>query len=445
MNRKYHYEFMFKYLFIDFICCITFCLVIPAAAQNPIVLPGLYLADPSPHVWNDTLFVYGSKDESPSYYCSQSYDVYWTTDLIHWYRKENIFSIRNIPELKNIMLYAPDCVYRNGKYYLYFGLSNGRVGVAVSDSPAGPFQFSNLLNLYGYDQIDPSVFVDDDGSYYLIWGQFNAKIAKLEKNMIEIDSSTIHEGFVNERDHFFHEGAHLIKYNGLYYFIYADIQRANTPSCLGYSVSKSVFGPYTYKGVIIDNDHCDPGNWNNHGNIVQFKGDWYIFYHRSTDSSFSLRKTCIERIHFNLDGSIPEVQMTSNGVLPFLNPFLNIFPESICMIFGNARIHYDGRRNALQNIEDNNRVLIRYLNFKHPADSVSILFSAENTIGSIEIIPDQPWLAPIGKIYIHSSIKAQNNAIIKSKIQSLVGIHSIWIKFHLNHYNDLKIYSIKFE
>jgi len=443
MNFKNYAMFKFFLSFILYFFSFLYPLAIHA--QNPVLQPGFYLADPSPHVWNHVLYLYGSKDESPSYYCSSSYDVYWTDDMINWHHKENIFSISDIPSLKGVKLYAPDCIFHKGKYYLYFGLSNNQVGVAESDNPIGPFKFLNIINLYGFSQIDPSVFIDDDGSAYLVWGQFHAKVAKLKENMTEIDSATIHNDVINEEKHYFHEGAHIVKYNGLYYFIYADIERKNMPTCLGYSVSKSLFGPYTYMGVIVDNDHCDPGNWNNHGNIIKFNGEWYIFYHRSTDSSFSLRKTCIEHIDFQLDGSIPEVQMTSNGVLNFLDPYVPIFPQSICLLFGQARIHFNGQFNSLDHIGNNDRVLIRYLNFGHPTDSLFLNISSSKSRGHIAIIPDQPWLAPIGTISINSDLPAARFYTIKTKIQSLQGVHGIWLRFQLNADNDLKIRSLQFK
>ena len=84
----------------------------------------------------------------------------------------------------------------------------------------------------------------------------------------------------------------MTKRNGIYYLVFADISRAGMPTCLGYATSKSPFGPYQYRGVIIDNDHCNPGNWNNHGSIVEFGGKWYVFYHRSTQGSVMMRKAC---------------------------------------------------------------------------------------------------------------------------------------------------------
>lgn len=271
----------------------------PLNAQNPIVPPGVYIADPSAHVWGDgKLYVYGSRDESTDYYCSWTHHVLSTGDLLSWTLHENVFASRGpydqVPYSDNL-LYAPDAWYRNGKYYLYFCLASNTdtEGVAISDLPTGPFTTARSIDLGGYNEIDPGIFVDDDGQAYYLWGQFTAKMAKMKPNMTELDLATLQDSIVTEKEHFFHEGGYLVKRNGIYYFIYAHMGRAGRPTCIGYATSHSPMGPYQYGGVIIDNDHSDPAVWNNHGSIVEFNGQWYVFYHRSTHGSVMMRKACL--------------------------------------------------------------------------------------------------------------------------------------------------------
>lgn len=166
--------------FILFLLCASV-----SVAQNPIAPPGYYMADPSAHVWPDgKLYVYGSKDESPNYYCSWSHDVLVTEDMQHWTIKKNVFASKGpgdqVP-YSDDLLFAPDCQYKNGRYYLYYCLNNATMteGVAVSDSPTGPFVHAQNIDLHGHNQIDPCVFMDDDGKAYYIWGQFSAKVARL--------------------------------------------------------------------------------------------------------------------------------------------------------------------------------------------------------------------------------------------------------------------------
>ncbi|RPH93298.1 MAG: hypothetical protein EHM72_16450, partial [Calditrichaeota bacterium] len=258
-------------------------LSLTVAAQNPIVPAGVYIADPSAHVWNDgRLYIYGSLDESTQYYCSWRHHVLATDDMKTWTIYKDRFSSKGVndqlPET-DALLFAPDCQYKNGIYYLYYCLPdpNYSEGVATSSSPLGPFTNAQKINLHGYNQIDPCVFVDDDGQAYYLWGQFTAKMAKLKANMTELDQTTLRDSVITEDEHHFHEGGYLVKRNGIYYFIYAHMGRSQKPTCLGYATSSSPMGPYKYGGVIIDNDNCDPGNWNNHGSLVEFCGQWYVF------------------------------------------------------------------------------------------------------------------------------------------------------------------------
>ena len=247
------------------------------SAQNPIVPPGVYIADPSAHAWNDgKLYVYGSRDENPKYYCSWRHDVLSSTDLKTWTITPNAFASKgpgDAVSYSDAKLYAPDCQYLNGIYYLYYCMASGKnvEGVATSKSPIGPFLNGKDIELKGVNQIDPCVFLDDNGQAYYIWGQFTAKMARLKPGMTEIDTASIRDNVVTEKEHFFHEGGYMIKRKGIYYFIYADMSRSGRPTCIGYSTSKSPMGPFKYGGVIIDNDRCDPGNWNNHASVLHFR------------------------------------------------------------------------------------------------------------------------------------------------------------------------------
>ncbi|MFQ9395775.1 MAG: family 43 glycosylhydrolase [Lachnospiraceae bacterium] len=110
----------------------------------------------------------------------------------------------------------------------------------------------------------------------------------------------------------FHEGSSIRKINGKYYMVYADISRGR-PTCLGYAISDNPLGPYEKKGIIIDNNGCDPSSWNDHGSIQKIGEDYYVFYHRSTHNSVYSRRVCAEKIQINEDGTIDEVEMTTQG------------------------------------------------------------------------------------------------------------------------------------
>ena len=418
-------------------------------AQNPINPAGVYIPDPSAHVWSDgKLYVYGSLDESTQYYCSYRHHVLSTTDLIHWEVAENVFSSRGendqVP-YSDALLFAPDAAYKNGTYYLYYCLPDRTAaeGVATSNSPTGPFINGQKIELAGIEQIDPAVFIDDDGQAYYIWGQFQAKIAKLKPNMTEIDTSTI-TIIADENNHFFHEGGYMVKRNGIYYFVYADISRANRPTSIGYATSNSPFGPFKYRGVIVDNNHCDPSTWNNHGSLVEFKGKWYVFYHRSTHNSKMMRKTCAEPITFNHDGTINEVEMTSQGAGPALSAFEKIEAERACLLFGNVRIQlFDQNNEELGEIKPGDNAGYKYINFGNGVEKVEINVKPQKNGGTISIRLNQPWGENIGTIEIPPGQKGWQK--ISARIEKTAGIHAVWLQFNGNNTDLFSIDWFRFE
>lgn len=314
-----------------------------------------YIPDGEAHVMPDgKVYVYGSWDKYNNKWCSEEYKVLCSEDLINWSESQVSFSIEDVPwkdeitlpeylktgksyddlppeistfvpkaakiipfrifkkilkkvvegQFKDKKLFAPDCIYKDGKYYLFFCLSDGTEGVATSDSPIGPFTDAVKLDASG---IDPAVFIDDDGQAYYYWGQFSSFGAKLNPNMRSIDKSTIVEGLCTEAEHHFHEGSSMRKRGDTYYYVFADIS-SGKPTSLGYATSKSPLGPFTYQGVIVDNISLNHNSWNNHGSIENINGQWYVFFHVSTKGKY-MRRACMMPIEFDEKGLIKKVEL----------------------------------------------------------------------------------------------------------------------------------------
>ena len=429
-----------------------------APAQNPICPPGLNIADPTTRVWKDgKLYVYGSRDESFKYYCSYDHWVLSTSDLIHWEYTPNVFASKGpndqVP-YNDLLLFAPDCMYKDGTYYLYYCQPGGQEGVATSKSPIGPFTNARQIYLKNQNQIDPAIFVDDDGQAYYIWGQFHEKIAKLKPNMTEIDTTTIVDNLVTEKEHFFHEGGYMVKRNGIYYFVYAHMGRKGMPTCIGYATSKSPMGPFKYGGVIVDNDGCDPDNWNNHGSIVEFKGQWYVFYHRTTNGCVNSRKTCIEPIFFNADGSITEVEMTSQGAGKPLDAFKQIEAERACLLFGHVRIESfsldttnplnPNNNDQLGQVENKDRAVYKYLNFGDGAASVSVRVAPGVKPGKIVFKVDSSWGAPSGTLDVPGGGDGKKWIILTCKLKEIKGVHALHLSFVAEEKESFNVDSFKF-
>lgn len=388
-----------------FLSLVTLVAIFPfcSRSQNPVSPPGVYIADPTARVMPDgKVYIYGSNDESPDHYCSKVYHVLSSPDLVNWTLTRNTFASAGPGDqvsYSDDYLFAPDCVYRNGLYYLYYCLAGTKdnEGVATSKSPTGPFVNGQLVK--GVTGIDPALFIDTDGQVYYYWGQFSAMGAKLKKDMISVDESTITKGLVTEKDHRFHEGGWVFKRNGIYYYVYTSLSPRGEATTIGYSTSKSPLGPFKYGGTIIDNLGCDPKTWNNHGSVFEFKGQWYVFYHRSTHSSLTMRKACIEKITFNKDGSINPVEMTSQGAGKPLDPFKVIPAERACLMSGNVRIVQSGSDNeVLAKIKNYDSSVFKYLNFNRVPRKITV--SAAGKAGGKIIVYTNDMFRPHGTIEI---------------------------------------------
>lgn len=146
-----------------------------------------------------------------------------------------------------------------------------------------------------------------------------------------------------------------------YYYLYADMERGK-PTSLGYSTGPTPFGPFTYRGIIIDNDGCDPASWNNHGSIECVGGQWYVFYHRCSRGMQQHRRLCVEKISIAPDGSIPEVKMTSQGVGEPFAPGEAIFGYQACGVTGTCYIGLGGAyTEQLMNISAGDTGVFRYV------------------------------------------------------------------------------------
>ena len=169
---------------------------------NPISPMGVYMADPSAKVIDGKLYVACSLDLTTDVWCTAYHHMLSTEDALHWALHTNVFAAKGPYDevsYSDADLYAPDIAGKNGKYYLYYDLSEWTEGVAVADSPAGPYRDGQQIgDIRG---IDPCVFIDDDGQAYYFWDQFSAQGAKLNDDMVTLDMSTLHEGIVTEDEH----------------------------------------------------------------------------------------------------------------------------------------------------------------------------------------------------------------------------------------------------
>ena len=230
----------------------------------------------------------------------------------------------------NMPHWAAQVVEKDGKYYYYVTLDNAddglhKIDVAVSDSPTGPFipvhkegespivtddmtPDSHRSNA----DIDPTVFIDDDGQAYIAWGNGDCYMAKLKPNMTEIEGEHWHVGLRN-----YSEGPWLFKRKGIYYNVYAADAPGVQSEQIAYSTATDIRGPWTYRGLLTGSAKY---GFTIHPSVNEFKGKWYFFYH---DGSYMLngepggdcrRQVCVEELRFNPDGTIKHITLTEKGL-----------------------------------------------------------------------------------------------------------------------------------
>ena len=287
-------------------------------AQKPI-LPDFH-ADPSAHEWDGRYWIYPSHDIAGSaFWDMRDWHCFSSSDLVQWKDHGVIFALDDV-SWADRWAWAPDCMKRNGKYYFYF-TADDRIGVAVSDSPDGPFKDALGKPLIEKDEsgtrvMDPAIFIDDDGQAYLYFGQNALRVVKLKEDMISRDGEIISLEVKN-----FHEGAWMHKRNGLYYLSYPSYQGDLVANLLEYSIGKSPLGPFEYQGIILDNR-----SRNVHHSIVEFKNHWILFYHVQGPSPYE-RRVCAEFLEYAENGTIRPVQMTVEGISSYFIEIKNSFPK----------------------------------------------------------------------------------------------------------------------
>lgn len=332
---------------------------------NPYLPSYEYVPDGEPRVFNDRLYVYGSHDRfNGTTYCMEPYTV-WSCpidDLSDWTCHGMIYDGKEdaLNETKERLMFAPDCIEKEGTYYLFYGLDNSKtISVATSNTPEGPFTFYGNVHhpdgtVWGMkegdrQQFDPGIFIDDDKRIYLYSGfsstpevierikrkipsnalkNFNMTcdgswVCQLEEDMLTLkgDYKMIVPGVENSsgtgfEGHEFFEASSMRKYNGKYYFIYSSVLSHE----LCYAMSDYPDRDFVYKGVLHSNGNIgidDKPTYyygNNHGSLVEINGHYYIFGHRHTNSHQYSRQGVAEEIFMNEDGTFNQAEMTSCGL-----------------------------------------------------------------------------------------------------------------------------------
>jgi arabinoxylan arabinofuranohydrolase len=434
---------------LAFIVTIMALLPFISKAQNPIIQTN-YTADPAPMVHNDTVYLYTSHDEDVTvnnFFSMNDWRCYSTTDMVNWTDHGAILSYK-VFEWSRGDAWAGQCIYRNGKFYYYLPVNqkNGgnAIGVAVSDSPTGPFKDAigkPLLTGYGY--IDPTVFIDDDGQAYLYWGNPNLWHVKLNEDMVSYDKEL---GIVKEDlrdDNFgyrskkidnrtasYEEGPWLYKRNSLYYLLYP---AGGVPEHLAYSTAKSITGPWMYGDTIM---HVikEGGAFTNHPGLIDFKGKPYLFYHNGAlpgGTGFK-RSVCVEPLIFNADGSIQLAAHTKEGVKESaanLNPFAKVEAETIAWEEGIETAKDEKAGVYVTNISNGDYIKVRSVDLGKGAERFEACVASASQGGKIEIYIDAKNGSLLGTLDVKNTGDIQTWKTLSCKVNKVKGVHDLYFVF----------------
>lgn len=339
-----------KTLIRQLIAVSVFSIASLALADNPLVQT-CYTTDPAPMVHGDRLYVFTGHDENNAdFFWMQEWRVYSTDDMVNWTDHGSPLAIEDFT-WGDDRAWAPQCIERNGKFYCYVPLHSTlsgamAIGVAVSDSPTGPFRdaIGKPLADGNWAYIDPTVFIDDDGQAYLYWGNPEIYYVKLNPDMISYSGKIMktpltREGFgegkfvpMEKEKHYlstYTEGPWFYKRGNHYYMVYAG---GGIPEHIGYSMSDSPEGPWKYMGKIMEQSDST-NSFTNHPGIVDYKGKSYFFYHTGNlpgGGGFA-RSICVEPFEYNPDGTIPLIKPTRTGApaIKTFNPYGLIEAETM--------------------------------------------------------------------------------------------------------------------
>ncbi len=419
------------------ICVTAISTGLLASAQNPICQTH-FTPDPAPLVVGDTLYLYTGCDDisaDPDNFVMREYLCFTTTDMVNWTHHAPIFNNEGFGTKD--CAYAAQMAFRNGKWYYY--TSTFGIPVLVSDSPYGPFTNplggkKFLINSedtnysgHGWEDIDPTVLIDDDGQAYMYWGNNALYAVKLNEDMISYDGD-IKVFEIKDKESFgpdYEEAPWLAKRGDKYYLAYA----SHVPEDTDWAWADSPLGPWKYGGQLMR--AFEHGGMGNHTGMCEYKGQWYFFYmDEGLPTAHSKRRTTsVIPFEFNEDGSLPYMHHDKRGVLKSVNP-LNPYVwqqgETIAWEEG-IGIGYDNIHSVFVNdIDPGDWIKVREVDFKDGAKAFAARTRGNNPTAAIEVRLDAPNGELLGVIKCGASEDWKET---KTNIKQRDGIHDLYFVF----------------
>jgi arabinoxylan arabinofuranohydrolase len=431
-----------RFLIAAILSWMTNALPATSLADNPIVQTN-YTTDPAPMVHDGRLYIYTGHDEDTlvnNFFTMNDWRVYSSADMVNWTDHGSPLKYSDFTWAKGDA-WAGQCINRNGKFYYYVPMtqkSGGMaVGVATSTSPTGPFAdaLGHPLVSTGSGDIDPTVFIDDDGQAYLYWGNPNLWYVKLNQDMISYSGSPAQvslttAGFGARKDTSratsYEEGPWFYKRDGRYYMVFS----ANgIPEQISYSTSTSPTGPWTFRGIIMP---AQGASFTNHSGVVDFNGSSYFVYHNGAlpGGGGYHRSVSIEPFTYNADGTFPTINMTTAGPpgVGNLNPYVTTEAETIAWESGvETEVCNEGGMDVTS-INNGDYIKVKGVNFGTGATSFEARVSSASS-GAIELRLDSQTGTLVGTCAVQNTGGLQTWATKSCAVSGATGLHDLYLKF----------------
>ncbi|MFI5894487.1 family 43 glycosylhydrolase [Actinoplanes sp. NPDC051513] len=421
--------------------CLAALLAPAAHADNPIVQT-IYTADPAPLVYNGRVYLYTGHDEDNStYFTMKEWRVWSSADMVNWTDHGSPLNLASF-SWASANAWAGQTVYRNGKFYWYVPMTvraTGQmgIGVAVSNSPTGPFTDAIGRPLVSNGQIDPTVFVDDDGQAYLYWGNPDLWYVRLNADMTSYSGSPTkitlttagfgaRTGDAN-RPTLFEEGPWVYKRNGLYYIVFA---AKCCSEFIAYSTATGPTGPWTYRGTVMP---TQGSSFTNHPGVIDFNGGSYFFYHNGALPAGGgyTRSVAVEKFSYNSDGTIPTITMTSAGApqVGTLNPYVRQEAETIAWESGvETEPASEGGMNVGY-IDNGDYIKVKGVAFGGGATSFSARVASAASGGTIELRLGSPTGAVVGTCTVPGTGGWQTWTTVTCPVSGATGTQDLYLRF----------------
>lgn len=411
-------------------------------AQRPIIQTK-YTADPAPMVYNDTVFLYTTHDEDDAEgFKMQDWLLYTSTDMVNWTDHGVVASLKSFDWVKRDNgAWAEQVVERNGKFYMYCPIHGNGIGVLVSDSPYGPFKDPLGKPLVWqkehWDDIAPTVFIDEDGQAYMYWGNPNCYYVKLNEDMISYSGDIVK---LKETPEHYQEGPWFYKRNGHYYLAFAS---TCCPEGIGYAMSDSPTGPWKTKGYIMRPTERTRGN---HPGIMDYKGKSYVFglnydlLKLETNTHYERRSVSVAEMHYNEDGTIQEVPYWADTKLEQIgtfNPFRKVEAETMAWGYGLKTAPNADKSLSVVDVNNGEYICVRGVNFGKNKARCFEVSALPLEGGNLKIRLDAPDGKIVGNVNIPQGNETSKYELYSCEVNAVSGIHDLYLSFEGENNKDL--------